>query len=324
MWCGGGDVEWSRYDFEYDDVSGALSSSGPARCLIEVKACAVTHSPAEARFYLTANELDAMRGVQQRQEASDSGGGLPTAFVIVLVASPLHNPQMVRLFVFHPMYGLIERVPCRLHVSLPLPLLARLLRPSASPCLSPSSSPSASPSLHSTARSLFVFPTCSVGCFLPDDPSTEDYNRRSALPASIECGQPCRASLTHMTQPSRATGKSLPNEFELHLSVPLFTTRVRRNVPHTPTLVRGSSCTLTLTERGGDAGDGCGCVDGCGGESDAAHGHSAARGDAYAHQLQGRRRSGRSQHHGLRLQMNLGSSMTSAIVLLAYWSLYVA
>jgi hypothetical protein len=91
---------WNRYDFEYDDVSGALSTNGPARCLIEVKACAMTRSPAEARFYLTANELDAMRGVQQRQDVSD-GSGLPTAFVIVLVASPLHNPQMVRLFVFH-------------------------------------------------------------------------------------------------------------------------------------------------------------------------------------------------------------------------------
>lgn len=102
---------WSRYDFEYDDVSGALSTKGPARCLIEVKACAVTHSPAEARFYLTANELDAMRGVQQRQTSDGGGSGLPTAFVIVLVASPLHNPQMVRLLVFHfrttpSLYGL--------------------------------------------------------------------------------------------------------------------------------------------------------------------------------------------------------------------------
>jgi hypothetical protein len=82
------------YDFEYEDVSGALSTHGAAKCLIEVKACSVT--PSEARFYLTANELDAMRSAQQRQ-AVEGGAGLPAAFVIVLVASPLNNPQMVRL-----------------------------------------------------------------------------------------------------------------------------------------------------------------------------------------------------------------------------------
>ena len=49
---------WHRYDFEYDDVEGAFfrNPHGPARVMIEVKACS-RNQDGTVEFFMSANEL---------------------------------------------------------------------------------------------------------------------------------------------------------------------------------------------------------------------------------------------------------------------------
>lgn len=52
----------NRYDFQYHDENGLLSTHGPAICLIEVKSCSL--SPDKVEFYMTENEMQKIQATR--------------------------------------------------------------------------------------------------------------------------------------------------------------------------------------------------------------------------------------------------------------------